>query len=377
MKNVLPGEAETRMDEPYLDWTMRLPEFTIGNQPDDERMWTFDTLDGTRSKAESFIGRESTHRRLLPYFQTAAGDRDVDTGAFKEYVFTRGDGPVRDDFRSGYGNEAVAKLKSKANETVTASTRVDTSYKDRLLGKVAEIAFHPEAPAGGRISFPTERPPDHTRYRPKNIQDTEKNGIRTVIYETETGQRFTSTINSNNGLTMSVEGRNLSFMTGRGVTENSRGFTPNNGFDRSHIIANEFGGSGFAAGANLVTASAHYNQQVMRHAERQIGSMIRSVARDSGRTETEVSFTMTVTVTFGALRDPAKLAEAKSLEGFPADRVGVDLDAEILQKIKAGLVHPDLMRISGVLYSWTFTDPPDPTTYELPIGADLWLLTHG
>src|SRR5262249_42410638 len=133
-----------------------------------------------------------------------------------------------------------------------------------------------------------------------------------------------------------------------------------NGFDRSHIIANEFGGSGFAVGGNLVTASAHYNQVIMRAAEIQIGNSISGFARQSGRTETSVSFTMTVTVSFGALRDTAALAQAKALPGFPADRVGTNLDAEILQKIHAGSVHPDLMRIMGVVYTWVFTDPPGP-----------------
>jgi hypothetical protein len=160
------------------------------------------------------------------------------------------------------------------------------------------------------------------------------------------------------------------------VTEDSPAFTVGNGFDRSHIIANEFGGSGFSSGANLVTASAEYNQVVMRGAERTVGTMIRAVAMDHGRTETEVSFTMTVTVSFGALRDPQALAEAKKLPGFPADRVGTDLDAEILRKINAGQVHPDLLRITEILYSWTFTDPPaGGSVYS--IGPDLWLLTFG
>ena len=238
------------------------------------------------------------------------------------------------------------------------------------------MAFHWDSPGGGRIEFPTERVPDHTRFRPLEVVETEANGVRTITYRTVTGQTFTATIDARQGLSMSVTGQNLSFQAGRGVTQDSPAFTSNNGFDRSHIIANEFGGTGFATGGNLVTASAHYNQNVMRSAERQVGTAIRAVALQAGLDETQVSFEMTVSVSFGALRDPAALAEAKALPDFPADRAGTDLDAEILQKINAHQVHPDLLRITGVVYTWTFTDPPLAGS-SLQIGPDLWLLTFG
>ena len=330
-----------------------------------------------RTGAASYIATESAHRLLLPYFQAAPGQRSVKTEAFSDYVFVSGDQQVvRRNFRTRYGNNAVGKLKSTSADTVGASTRVDDTYKQALLTRVNRMVFVWDSPGGGRIEFPTERIPDHTRYRPLSIEEPEANGIRTVRYHTVTGQQFVATINSNNGLTMEVTGFNLSFMAGRGVTEDSPSFTAGNGFDRSHIIANEFGGSGFAVGRNLVTASAHYNQQIMRAAERRIGNSISAVAHQSGRTETQVSFTMTVNLTFGALRDPAALAQAKALPDFPADRVGTNLDAEILQKIHAGTVHPDLMRIMGVVYTWTFTDPPAPGS-SVAIGPDLWLLTYG
>src|SRR5262249_33014110 len=257
----LPGKAEIAMDAPYRDWALRIPDFTIGNEPGDERMWPVGTLDGTRTRAESYIATESTHRLLLPYFQAAPGQRSVQRGAFSDYVFASGDQQVvRRNFRTRYGNDAVARLKLTAADTVTASTRVDDTYKKELLKKVNQMAFVWDSPGGGRIEFPTERVPDHTRYRPLSVQITEANGVRTVRYHTVTGQEFVATTDSNNGLTMSVTGINLSFMTGRGVTEKSPASTPNNGFDSSHIIANQFGGSGFAVGGNLVTASAYYNQ---------------------------------------------------------------------------------------------------------------------
>ncbi len=377
MASYLPGEGETAMDSPYRDWALRIPEFTIGNQPDDERIWPIGTLDSTRGRAGAYIATQSTHRLLLPYFQAAPGDRGVRTASFSDYVFVEAqDHSVRRQFRTRYGDDAVAALQSTAAQTVGAYTRVDDMYKQRLLTQVNRMAFQWDSPGGGRIEFPAERVPDHTRYRPLSIQETEANGVRTVNYSTVTGQQFTATVGSDNGLTMSVTGINLSFMSGRGVTEDSPAFTSGNGFDRSHIIANEFGGSGYSAGANLVTASSHYNQTVMRTAERSVGRAIRVFAEQFGRDETQVSFTMTVTVSFGALRDPAALAEVKAQSWFPADRAGADLDAEILQKINAGQVHPDLMRITGVVYTWLFTDPAGAGS-SLSIGRDLWLLTNG
>ena len=377
MAKFLPREGDLAMDPPYRDWALRMPEFTIGNEPQDPRIWPPGTLDGTRGDAVAYISTEATHRLLLPYFQTAKGSKKVATDAFSDYVFVEDQShSVRRHFRNRYGNAAVAKLQTTAAETVAAYQRVDDKYKEQLLRRVGKMTFEWDSPGGGRILFPVEKTPDHTRYRPLDIKETEANGVRTVKYNTVTGQQFTATIDSNNGLSMSVTGVDLRYMTGRGVTEDSPAYTVNNGFDRSHIIANEFGGSGFAAGANLVTASEHYNQKVMRGAERTIGTRIRAVAEQHGKDETEVSFTMTVTVSFGALRDPQALAEAKQLPGFPADRAGTDLDAEILQKINAGQVHADLLRITGVLYQWTFTDPAAGGG-NLSIGPDLWLLTFG
>lgn len=377
MGEYLPGEAQTAMDAPYRDWALRIPEFTIGNQPDDERIWGVGVLDGTRGTADSYIAAESTHRMFLPYFQADARNRRVKTGAFSDYVFTGG-GPIstRTAFRRAYGDAAVLRLQTAATWTIQPSTRVDQDYKDRLLARLNRMRFEPGAPGGGRIEFPTERIPDHTRYRPVNITETESGGVRTITYTTITGQTFTSTTDSNNGLSISVTGENLRFMTGRGVTQDSPAFTVNNGFDRSHIIANEFGGSGYAAGGNLITASSEYNQTHMRGIELRIGNAIAAFAATHGREATEISFTMNVRVSFGALRDPAALAQAKALLDAQGIRPGADLDAEIVQKINAGQIHPDLLRITGIVYTWTFTDPAGGTSSD-QIGADLWLLTQG
>lgn len=373
----LPGEGASRMATTYADWEARVPEFRIGNEPADDRLWPDGVLTGTQAGASSLIAAASTHQLLLPYFQSAPGQRSVNPSFF-EYVFTQTSAShsVRRQFRQAYGDAAVSALKSRGVSSIDATTKVDTATKDRWRTRVNRMGFQWSSAGGGRIDWPTERIPDHTRFKPIMISETESGGIRTVTYRTEPGQTFTSTTDATSGLTITVSGENLRFMSGRGVTQDSPAFMTNNGFDRSHIIANEFGGTGYATGGNLVTASSHYNQNVMRAAERTIGDAIYAVAQAHGRDETQVSFTMTVTVRFGALRDPAALAAIKAQSWFPADRAGADLDAEILAKINAGEVHPDLMRVTAVTYQWIFTDPAVSGS-ALSIGPDLWLLMNG
>ncbi|KQY42947.1 hypothetical protein [Cellulomonas sp. Root137] len=378
MASLLPTQGSGRVDEVLAGWRARLAEFTIGNQPSDTRLWSDTVLDGSGAGAQSVIADPGQHRLLLPYFQSAPGQRSVDSGAFSSYVFTQTSPPhsVQRNFRQAYGQAAVTNLRTEALTRIAAAT-VGPTVQERWRTKVADISFRWSSAGGGSITWPTGRVPDHERFKPLTIAYSDVNGVRTITYDTEAGQHFVITRDTNAGLTISVEGKNLRFRSerGRGETEDSPAFRSNNGFDRSHIIADEFSGSGWSAGGNLVTASAHYNQNVMRAAERRIGTQIANWARQNGLDATEVTFTMTVNVSFGALLDPAALAEITQAGVFPAD-AGRDLAAEIRAKINAGEVHPDLMRITGVMYEWEFTDPVGPGG-TWPIGADLWLLING
>ncbi|MGK5169208.1 hypothetical protein [Geodermatophilus sp. CPCC 205761] len=376
----LPPEGTSRAGDVVAGWRSRLPEFTIGNQPTDTRLWTDTVLDGTEAGAQAVVADPGQHRLLLPYFQSAPGQRTVASEPFLSYVFTQTSPPhsVQRNFRQAYGQAAVSNLKTEALSRIAAATIVGATVQERWRTKVNEITFRWSAPGGGSIAWPTGRVPDHDRFKPRKITYQDVNGVRTMSYDTEAGQRFTVTRDTNAGLAITVKGENLRFSSerGRGVTQDSPAFRSNNGFDRSHIIADEFSGSGWTVGGNLVTASAHYNQNVMRVAERLIGTQIEDWAEDHQLDATKVSFTMTVRVSFGALLDPAALAEIKQATWFPAADAGRDLDAEIRAKINAGQVHPDLMRITGVVYTWEFTDPAGPGG-SYPIGADLWLLIDG
>lgn len=379
MASQLPPEGGERAAAVVSDWRTRLGEFIIGRQPGDSPLWTDAVLTGVESGATTLISSADQHRLLLPYFQSAPGSRSVNP-SFLGYVFTQTNPPhsVQRNFRSAYGDAAVSALKAEGLSRIDAATNVGAVVQQRWRTRVNELAFNWNARGGGSINWPTGTVPDHERFMPVSIAYTEQGGVRATSYSTVAGQQFRVTKDTTNGLTISVKGKDLRYRSerGRGVTEDSPAFRSNNGFDRSHIIADEFSGSGWTVAGNLVTASSEYNQNTMRAAERMIGTQIVNWAAKHGRDHTEVTFSMTVSVSFGALRDPAALAEIKQASWFPAADAGRDLDAEILAKINAGQVHPDLMRITGVVYTWQFTDPAGPGGSQ-PIGADLWLLING
>lgn len=376
--SALPPHANVMKNDIHTRWQERLEGFRIGNKEDDERIWAdpVSVLAGTEAQAFAFAQARATHERLLPYLTAAPRERDPTRTAFRQYAFIQTDAPhtVRLDFNELLGEQARVRIIASALTAVSAATKVDDDYKTRLSARINQIEFIPDAPGGGRFLLPVERIPDHTRYRPLDIVIAEAGGIRTVRYRTVTGQEFVITTDRREGLTQKVEGLGLRMMSGRGVTQDSPWFTSGEGLNRAHLIANEFGGSGYAAGENLATTSAEYNQIVMRRAELEIGESIIDFADEHGIDKREVVFNLTVTVTFGELLDPVVLAKIKEQEWFPQE-AGGDLDAQILAKIDADEVHENLLRVTSVTYEWRSVTPPG-LVGRTAITEDLWLLAQ-
>ena len=389
MAKFVPERGRQRQTQTYERWMERLVTFTIGDEASARRLWPDGVLAGTNTGGLEFVARQETHRRLLPYFTTAPGKRDVDTDTFDEYTFVTTTAPhtVRLDFRSQLGKPVVARLKERGLENLAAAfeaKEIDDIYRNRLGKRIGEVSFEPDSPGGGRLVLPTEHIPDHTKFRPLDIKTVEAGDVRTTTYHTVVGQQFTIVTDRTKGLEVRAGGIGLRLMSGRGVTEDSPWFTSGQGFNRAHLIANEFGGSGFAEGENLATTSARYNQETMRYAELRIGADIRNYARRYQRDPADVVFDLDVTIRFGELRDPTLLAMIKQHPDFPAAKAGTDLDAEIRRKIDAGEVHENLRRVVSTNYTWVARLPTLPgqpaapeKTGELPIGPDLWLLIEG
>ena len=389
MATYIPARGKERQEETYKRWTDRLATFTIGDDANAGRLWPDGVLAGTETDGLEYVAKQDTHRKLLPYFTTAPGKREVEKPAFDEYTFVTTDAPhtVRRDFRTKLGTPAVAQLIDRGLENLTAAFKakvIDDIYRDRLGKLIGKITFLHDS-QGGRLVLPTEHIPDHTKFRPLDlIKPVEVGGVRTITYRTVVGQEFTIVTDSTKGLEIRAGGTHLRMMSGRGVTEDSPWFTSGQGFNRAHLIANEFGGSGFAEGENLATTSARYNQETMRDAELSIGTAIRTYARRYQRDPADVVFDLDVTIRFGELRDPALLAMIKQHPNFPAAKAGTDLDAEITKKIDAGEVHKNLRRVISTYYKWVARLPalpgqpaPPVSNGDRAIGADLWLLIEG
>jgi DNA/RNA non-specific endonuclease len=102
----------------------------------------------------------------------------------------------------------------------------------------------------------------------------------------------------------SVEGQGLQMKvpgTARGVVQDSKAFTgggagPGQGQNRSHIIGDQFTGSGYKQSLNLMTCSAVYNQQVMLEQEMDIADYL---GQFDGLNGEDFTFNMKVDVEWG------------------------------------------------------------------------------
>ncbi|MEU4244751.1 DNA/RNA non-specific endonuclease [Actinoplanes sp. NPDC026619] len=386
----LPGLGQGRQRTWHERWLEQIAEIKIGNDEKAKRLWPDTVMGGTQAGGLAYLAEEPTHRRLLPYFTTAPGERSADTGDFDDFAFVEGAAThtVRRDFRTLLGEAVKQRLRQDGTQNLQdAFDRkvIDDLYQAKLQKRIEEISFVWDYPGGGRFVLPTERIPDHTKFRPLDlIGPKEVNGVRTTKYRTVVGQEFVIVTDASKGLQIKAGGSGLRMMSGRGVTEDSPAFTAGQDLNRAHLIANEFGGSGFAEGDNLITTSAYYNQVTMREAERLIGASIKKYAEDNKRDHREVVFELDVTVSFGALRDTDLLDQIKKDPDFPAALIGTNLDAMIVKMIREKEIHKDLMRVTKITYVWTAALPPaggrpapKTMTRDTFIGADEWLLING
>jgi hypothetical protein len=271
--------------------------------------------------------------------------------------------PTREVFHKDAGDKIAEQAKRYGLGKVE-----DPKTRTRIESKV-EFIYNEQL---GRIDTPGSDS-DHSEFYPQNIEETIANGKITTTYTTRTGQSYTVTSDEKSRRVEFIEGKNLSLKVagdpkGRGVVKDSPGFIAGVSLNRSHLIADEFKGSGYAESLNLISASAHYNQVVMRGAERLIGVWL----SDNKAT----SFTMGVTLTWGEVLDPLILAAIKSADWYPREYVpDADLDKAINDRLSQS---PDLKRCLAVKYDVTITGADDVDSIgkmkPFGIGPDIWLL---
>jgi len=231
--------------------------------------------------------------------------------------------------------------------------------------------------------------PDHSNQPP-----TEDVGY-TLNYSTMNGQAFTVTVGAS-GVTESIVSENLNLKATGGpqlranTVQDAGSRRVNEGQHNSHLIADEFRGSGFKPSANVATTSGIYNADViarktMRWAEIEIGKWIEETAEDYDVPE---EFSMKVDVgwwpldkvdeTFvKAVNDDAK--HYSNIEE-PTDRVASKAEIEAkINEYKARHPTTKLKRISSMKYTVKVKLDTDQWTPEevFDIGPDIWLAILG
>jgi hypothetical protein len=347
----LPDRGDLRRNDLVDTWEQRLKEFRIGNEVKDPRLWPDPVLGGIGDRARAVTEKKSEQEQLMTWFTTAPGERSANTADFGDYAFVQMSAPhtVRRDFTVALGSEAGAVFKDTAKANIAEADNVTPDYKTKLLGLVDRIQFTWSA-TGGTWTLPTERLPDHDRYKPLDI-DISDDG-RTVKYTTVTKQEFTVTLDPKTGLTSSIVGKSLRLgmaLPGqRGKTREAPGQVANRGLDAAHLIADRFGGSGYVAGLNLVATSEEYNRVQMRAVEDEIVDIVEEYAEGLGLDRTQVDFDLQVDIETVKLPNGAVLSAIKKDERFKA---GDEFDAEIVQEIVDGEKVPELRRVKSVTYT--------------------------
>lgn len=215
-----------------------------------------------------------------------------------------------------------------------------------------------------------------------------------VKYETMNGQIFNASVNAS-GLTTNMESSNLNLKSVGGpqqranTVEDTGSFRKNEAMHRSHLIADEFRGSGFKASRNVASASGIYNSDVrenltMRWGELEVGEWLRKEAYKFGVPE---EFSLAVAVQWADLSDQDtnfKAALRKNTKFLVNSERNEDAvvpnTADVQKDIDAYLAKhktTKLQRIKGMTYTAKvkLADGSFSTPKVITIGADIWLAT--
>lgn len=192
---------------------------------------------------------------------------------------------------------------------------------------------------------------EHKRFKPLNLIEVKNKAGDTIAieYNTEDGSRFDVTFDAN-GMVRSITGTQLTLKGAgepRGYLGEAGRKEPDQGLDSSHLIADRFGGSGYADSANLISASATYNRVDMRGIEDQIAQWI---------FDNKIpSFTMEVKVTWGEVAGPKAIAAIEDkYPKYRAPRKRKKLEKDLAVFLVRN--SPNLKRCMSTRYRVTSTD---------------------
>jgi hypothetical protein len=258
--------------------------------------------------------------------------------------------------------------KAKASKEV----KDGQGHKAAMIGVPADqlikdFASSPESLGmGGFAQGHSEGIPEHSKYEPKKRIETKLEGGATHIkYETAGGAQFDALISADQ-LSHSISGTKLKLkdnlkIEGRGITQDSPDFIGKANLNRSHLIADRFLGSGYKSAANLVSASAEYNQVEMKGVEDQIVNLI--------ETHKAKEFNLSVKVKLGQLKRTDIIQQI--LSKIPAEEKDM-VKASIEQFASQ---HPNFKAVLEVNYQISLTNAETNQVISMPfnLGPDRYL----
>ncbi|MFF8713921.1 hypothetical protein ACF07T_21155, partial [Streptomyces sp. NPDC015184] len=345
IKNQLNHFAPTFKEKVHTHWwehQLKRPKTDSG------QLWERNVLDQTEAKAMEYIQDDKTAHDVKSRFYEG-NNRKIGAAAFEGHVFAV-KSPIRKQFVKLLGSEALKELKKqgrRAAREVPETREIINSMKFRAAQDTYGV-YEPFPPSA------EDR--EHTDFYPVSVDVTELTADKSVTtVRTRAGKTFTVTENIRTGLELEVKGVDLRLKESgapRGVTQGSPGFVANQNLNRSHVIADWFGGSGYREALNLVTASDHYNKVVMGDAESEIATEVIAFAQKHNLTRSQVAMDLTVTVTFGELLRDVFMRNIQNQEWYTPG----DPEAEAqLKKIITALLTPPARRVMGVIYSYAIT----------------------
>ncbi|MCO4745775.1 MAG: DNA/RNA non-specific endonuclease, partial [Proteobacteria bacterium] len=230
----------------------------------------------------------------------------------------------------------------------------------------------------------TETKALHDKYRPMNLKrETLPNGDVKITYDGFGGAKF-EVIESSDGMVSSITGTGLTLKGTQEEDVSNRGNTTstgnrrarNQGQNSSHLVPDRLRGSGYKAGANLITTSRHFNVPVMSNIEDDI-------CEEYGRVGAE-SVTLTVSVEWDELRSDdvvddlvdhaASQAAAEITDPAELAALRTEIEANLAQYATQNSVN--LKRVANCIYRATFDVPEGreaPEVFEDETDMDFWL----
>jgi hypothetical protein len=274
------------------------------------------------------------------------------------------------------GDAAVVRIRAYVQARLPGMT-LSEEERAAITKSLGEVKYVLSAASwSGRFSGLRTREPDHPFFKPKFLHPEGS----LIEYTTETGQKFQ--VETEGDLPTRVVGSNLTPFIGRGVTQDSPYFVASQDFNRAHVIANRFGGSGYRSAKNLVTTSRHYNQTLMAGAEDEIAAYVdgRAKGADTRVRATVppqaavVTFTLTVQLAYvDAIIRLINEAIAKSVP----DKSN-EVREQILAKLAEAKIDQKMKRVASTDYTLenlTIAGQED-SKFDKHLPEDKWLLSE-